>query len=277
MNTKTTIALIVILLLTTGIFSYYKGVERGITKGIAITASSTPNGAFQNNANNNAIPSASFSCVDKTHFIAEFPDDSKVNILVNGNLVRTLPRVNGDGQRFEDASYTYVFAGEEVTVTSKINKKITTCSQPMDANNAPMNFGDTAEGGAGFMTDGSAGSNGGTSAKPDLVTLVSQSIIGKWQNTQDTKFIREFSATGAVTDYYDGKKVTTGNWQVFTGAKPPATQLSFTLEKDAIYVQMTDSTDTNNVLHFKLTKVTPEDLELIYMERGGVNAFTRIK
>ena len=268
MNTKTTIALLIILLLVTGIFSYYKGVERGMIKGAAIMASSTPNGV-----NNSMMPSASFSCVDKTHFIAEFPDDTKVNIIVNGSLARSLPRVNGDGQRFEDASYVYVFAGEEATVMSKINKKTTTCSQPIDPNNAPMNFGDAAEGGAGFATNGSVGSN----TKPDLTLLVSQSLVGKWQNTQDSKFEREFTSTGIVTDYYDGKAVTTGNWQVFTGIKPVSATLPFTVEKDAIYVQMTDSSNQNNVLHFKISKVTPEDLELVYMERGGVNAFTRIK
>lgn len=270
MNTKTTIALLIILLLTTGIFSYYKGVERGMSKQAAIIASSTPNGLWngapQNGANNGMVPSASFSCVDKTHFITEFPNDSKVNIFVNGNLIRTLPRVNGDGQRFEDSSYVYVFAGEEVTVTNKTTNKITTCEQPMDANNAPMNFGDAAEGGAGFVT---------SSNKPDVSLMVAESIVGKWQSTQDVKFIREFTNTGKVSDYYDGKSVTSGEWYIFTSVKP--LKVSFPIEKEAIYVQLTDATDKSTTLNFKLTKISPETLELVYMERGTTNTFTRIK
>ncbi|MCF7865298.1 MAG: hypothetical protein K9M11_02225 [Candidatus Pacebacteria bacterium] len=269
MNTKTTIVLLGVLLIIVGAFSYYKGVKNGIVKGEANIASSTAQSTGTNTQNNTQVLGASFSCVDKTHFIAEFPDDSKVNIIVNGNIARTLPRVNGLGQRFEDAYYVYVFAGEEVSVTSKANKKTTTCSQPVDANNAPMNFGDAGEGGAGFAT------NGGSFVKPDVSLLVSESLVGKWQSIQDTKFVREFTKTGGVSDYYDGKLVTSGNWNVFTSEKP--LKVSFPLEKDAIYVQLTDSTDKESVLDFKVTKITPESLELIYMERGGVNSFTRIK
>lgn len=93
------------------------------------------------------ILSASFVCEDNSHFIAEFPSPQEVRIMVDGNLLRTLPLVAGDGQRYEDSSYVYVFAWDEANVTTKGNRKTTLCSQPVDPNKAPVNFGDAGEGG----------------------------------------------------------------------------------------------------------------------------------
>lgn len=258
MNTKTTIVILIILLVLVGWYAYDGGVKSGVKRTLN-------GGTVVNNTNTNPnnvwVPSASFACKDNTHFIAEFPNAQQLRVIVDGSVVRTLPRVNGLGQRFEDASYTYVFAGEEASVTNKTTKKNTTCEQPKDPNNAPMNFGDTGEG-------------AGTT-QPDVSLVVKENIVGVWKSTQDTKFTREFTNSGAVIDYYDNKSVTTGTWQVFTEAKPLA--VSFPLEKTAIYVQMKTSEDPNGTLNFKLMKLTPETLELVYMERGNTNTFTRTK
>jgi membrane-bound inhibitor of C-type lysozyme len=288
MSTKTTISLLAILFVVIGLLAYYKGVQKGVAKatggaaalvgGVVVpTASSTGAAGNQPPA---WIPSASFGCKDNTHFIAQFPNENTLGIIVDGKLVRAVPHVSGDGQRYEDATYVYVFAGEEATVTNKAAKKTTTCEQPMDPNNAPMNFGDAAEGGAGFATVSgatSAGANGSASStKPDTATLVAHSIIGTWKSTEDEKFVRVFGIDGMATDFYDGKAVTAGGkWQVFTGEKP--LKVSFPVEKNAIYIQMTVSGSQSDTLNFKLGKLTPEDLDLIYVDRGNTNSFTRVK
>lgn len=298
MSTKTTISLLVVLFVIIGLLAYYKGVQRGVVKatngasklvnGIIVPASATSTGTM--GAGNQPaawIPSASFGCKDNSHFIAQFPNASTLGVVVDGKIVRTVPRVSGDGQRYEDATYTYVFAGEEATVTNKAAKKTTTCEQPMDPNNAPMNFGDAGEGGAGFATvsggSGTAGANGGASStsnsgnmKPDTAALVTQNIVGTWKSGEDEKFTRVFGIDGTATDFYDGKAVTTGGkWRVFTGENP--LKVSFPVEKDAVYIQMTVSGSQSDTLNFKLAKLTPEDLDLIYMERGNTNSFTRVK
>ncbi len=213
-------------------------------------------------ANSGWMPSASFMCKDKTHFIAEFPSDSLLSVVVDGKVVANVPRISGLGQQYEDPSFTFVFAGEEATVVNKATKKTTTCTQPFDANNAPVNFGDTGEG-------------GGT--KPDLALIVSQSIVAGWQSNQDPKFIREFMANGTVSDLYDNKVVSTGKWVAFTSEKLPPVKLSFPLEKDAVYVQMTTTKAPAETLDFRVNKITPDVLELTYMEKGGTNTFRRIK
>jgi membrane-bound inhibitor of C-type lysozyme len=204
--------------------------------------------------------SANFNCVDNTHFIAEFPSANDVKIVVDGVTARILPKVPGDGQRFEDGEYVYVFAGEEATVTEKTTGTTTTCAQPFDANNAPVNFGDAAEGGG---------------VKPDTTLVVSESIVGKWQSTEDNKFVREFKADGTAVDTYDSKDPHEGTWTVFTKDKP--LDVKFPIEESATYLQLSIKDNSTDVLHFKISALTPESLELIFMDRGGSLKFTRIQ
>ena len=205
MNTKTTLTILMILLLVVGISSYYMGVQRGVSKEAAIwatSASSTQN--MQSTQNTQGTQNA------------------------------------------------------------------------LSQNNIPANPANSEIAG-GSNVNGSSSAN--ESSKPDLVTLVSQSLIGKWQNTQDSKFVREFTTAGSVTDYYNGTVVTSGTWQVFAGTKP--LKATFPIKQDAIYVRLSDATErVRNVvssLDFQITKVTLEDLELIYMEGNTTNTFTRIK
>lgn len=201
------------------------------------------------------LVSTSFSCADGTNFVAEFTKSNTLRILVAGDIARTLPRAEGAGQRYEDAEYRYVFAGEEVEVTAKSTSQTTTCTQPFDPNNAPMNLGDRAEG-AGEAQDASA--------------AVSLNIIGSWKSNDDARFVRVFRADGTTEDRYDGEVVATGAWTAALGANIQAEGLTF--ETDAVYVRITEG---NTLLNFKVVALTPEHLELIYMDRGGMLSFTR--
>ncbi len=86
---------------------------------------------------------ATFVCEDNASFIVSFPDANTGDVIVNGTLVGTVKR-EGDTQRFENEAYAYVFAGEGLTLTNKLDDTSVSCTQPVDPDNAPMNFGDAA-------------------------------------------------------------------------------------------------------------------------------------
>ncbi len=209
--------------------------------------------------NQNPTLSASFGCDDNSHFIAEFKEINKVNIIADGVTTKNLPRTDGDGQRFEDASSIYVFAGEEVSVTNKATNKMTICHQPLDPNNAPINFGDAAE---------------GAGAKQNLAMIVGENILGKWQSLDDVKFAREFKPGNIVDKIYDGKLISIDSWKIFTKATTPTNE--FPLENNTPYLQIKLTDKEPQAVYFKISKLTPEELELIYLDRGGILNFKAI-
>lgn len=160
------------------------------------------------------------------------------------------------GQRFQAGNIIFVGAGEEVTIT--LPETVLHC-EPMPSAEAPFNFGDAGEGGG---------------VKPDVALVVSESIVGKWQSLDDPLFVREFKDGNIATDWHDGVEVSSGSFTVFDKARAP--ELSFPLEENAVYIQMKMSGTQDDTLTFKLAKMTPEELELIYMERGGTLRFTNM-
>jgi len=208
-------------------------------------------------ASSEMLLSASFACADGTHFIAEFPDAASVRILVDGEVTRTLPKTEGAGQRYEDGMYAYVFAGEGVSVTDLASGVMTTCAQPLDPNNAPVNFGDAGE---------------GAGQEQDIAAAVSANIVGSWQSTEDAKFTRVFNNDGTTADLYDGEAVSEGTWRTFTSVNAPDT--SFPIAEGIVYLAI-ETTDAET-LYFSLGALTPERLELTYLDRGNLLTFTRI-
>lgn len=252
MNVK--ILILVLVLGVAGYFGYdYFSKQKESSGEKTENSSSEQEGDF--------VLSASFMCADgKTRFVAEFPTADSVVISRDGVTVRTLPRVEGAGQRFEDSEYVYVFAGEEVEVTTKASASSVVCSQPSDPNLAPVNFGDKGEGGG---------------VKQDTALIVSESIVGKWKSKEDPKFVREFKDGGMVVDWYDNEIVSEGTFTVFTKEKP--LPVSFPLAEGTVYLQLTMSGSQATKLNFKLVKLTPEALDLVYMDRGGALSFTRVE
>ncbi|MEN9338265.1 MAG: hypothetical protein RIQ41_579 [Candidatus Parcubacteria bacterium] len=109
--------------------------------------------------------------------------------------------------------------------------------------------------------------------KVDLAEVVSAQIVGVWQSNNDPKFSREFFADGSSIDYYDGTISSRDRWKAFTSEHPVATYSP--LEANTPYLQML--TDDNVALTFTVTKLTPEVLELIYLDRGGMLSFTKVR
>lgn len=102
-------------------------------------------------------------------------------------------------------------------------------------------------------------------------------IIGKWQSTQDSKFIREFANDGKVIDAYEGSEPdSSGRWAIFTKAMPvDGIPGEVVLEERAVYLSI--GFPRSESLYFKISKIDSDNLELIYLNRGGVLSFTRAK
>ena len=75
-------------------------------------------------------------------------------------------------------------------------------------------------------------------------------------------------------DIYEDVVVGSGTWTTFTVLNAPDT--AFPLEDDAMYLQIQGSGEQEETFTFKVVNITPDTLELIYMERGGVLTFTKI-
>ena len=171
----------------------------------------------------------------------------------------TLAAVGPSGQRFEGNGIVFVGAGEGVQLT--VGSETTNCNPVPNMESPPWNWGDAGEGGG---------------EKQDVALIVTESIQGKWQSIDDEKFVREFKAGDMVDDWHDGEVVSSGLWVAFEkGINAP--EVPYPLEDNAVYIQMTMTGTQADTLNFKVAKLTPEELELVYMDRGGVLRFKSIE
>lgn len=174
---------------------------------------------------------------------------------------KTLVQSTSSAQRYEaaDGSMYFVGAGEEVTLV--VGNTQMSCNPVPNTEEAPFNWGDPDEGGG---------------VRQDTSVIVAESIQGKWQSTDDAKYVREFQDGGKVVDWYDGKQVSTGTYVVYTQERPIG-GITIPLQPNKVYVQLTMSGSQREVLNFTVAKLTPEELELVYMERGGVLRFSAVQ
>lgn len=96
-------------------------------------------------------------------------------------------------------------------------------------------------------------------------------IIGFWQSNEDTAFTREFLNDGTVVDRYS-EESDDGLWMVFT-KEIPDTAFTGPLEEGAVYLAIAMGEDEK--YYFKVTRADSENLELMYLDRGGSLTFTR--
>src|SRR3989344_4080302 len=167
----------------------------------------------------------------------------------------------GDAAHYETTSgELVVFSGAGEGVQLTVGSETTNCNPVPNPDSPPWNWGDSGEGGG---------------VKQDVVLIVSESIVGKWRSIDDAKFTREFKADGTAVDLYDNKDASGATWKAFTKEAPLS--VSFPLEDSAVYIQMTMQGTQGDTLNFKLVKLTPEELELIYMDRGGTLRFRSVQ
>lgn len=164
----------------------------------------------------------------------------------------------GEGNHFENETIVFSGAGEEVRL--EVGNESTVCNPKPNPDMAPWNWGDAGEGGG---------------VKQDVTVIVSESIVGKWESVDDATFVREFQAGGKVVDWSGGKTVSSGTYVVFTKEKPVT--VAFPIAADSTYIQLTMQGTQAEHLNFKFNKLTPEELELTYMDRGGVLRFKAVQ
>ncbi len=94
-------------------------------------------------------------------------------------------------------------------------------------------------------------------------------IAGTWSSEDDRNFIREYKKDGTVIDNYataSGEVITSANWSIFTADTAPE-GVEFQLNNKDIYITQTEK--DGSVTYFRVDTVTPSELGLINMTKGG--------
>lgn len=97
-------------------------------------------------------------------------------------------------------------------------------------------------------------------------------VIGMWQSTDDPAFTREIRNDGVVIDRYQGQDDSEGLWLVFTKDVPDAS-FTGTIEAGAAYLSLAMSEDER--YYFQVARADGQQLDLIYLDRGGTLSFVR--
>ena len=126
-------------------------------------------------------------------------------------------------------------------------------------------------------TDVTATDSTATQAAPvlDAAMKASHDMQGTWQSTDDVKSQRVFNADHTASDVYDGKTLWSGQWTTFTKATAP--EVSFPLEDGVVYLQLTENGKPESTLSFMVSNLADNDLQLIYLGRGGALTYKRVK
>ena len=120
------------------------------------------------------------------------------------------------------------------------------------------------------------GARGAPAANPPDLNAVRAALAGTWQSTDDPRFTRELDADGRAVDRYEGdaSATTQGHWTLFLGNKPPAGTTGRAFQPDVIYLRLDQNGD---VLLFALAGLSRSDMKMVYLERGNLLSFVRLK
>jgi hypothetical protein len=114
-------------------------------------------------------------------------------------------------------------------------------------------------------------------SQPSASLVASENLMGKWQDTTDPKNVIEFGASNDVTWVYDGEKVGSGLYVVFTAANAPKI-VSFPIDPNAVYLQTTETGAQSDTQNFRISmSADANSLTLTYMDRGGATMYTRVQ
>ena len=111
---------------------------------------------------------------------------------------------------------------------------------------------------------------------PPNIAVVRTALAGTWQSTDDTRFTRELDADGQAADRYEGdtSATTPGRWIVFLGSAAPPGVAGRKLEPNGVYLKLDQNGDQ---LLFALVAMSSSELKMIYLERGNLLSFVRLK
>lgn len=111
---------------------------------------------------------------------------------------------------------------------------------------------------------------------PADIPAIRAALAGTWQSLDDTRFSRELDADGRSADRYEGEPGDgiVGTWSVFLGASPPPGMSAQKLKPDVVYLRLQQNGDS---LLFALAALSRSDMKMVYLERGNILSFTRLK
>ncbi len=103
---------------------------------------------------------------------------------------------------------------------------------------------------------------------PDLENM-KRALTGSWQSVADKKLVRSYTELNEVVDSYANKRISAGEFTLFSSASIKEGEVSFVPEKGRIYISVIDSakkqedaTSTASVSYFRIDAITPADLRL---------------
>jgi len=109
---------------------------------------------------------------------------------------------------------------------------------------------------------------------PEIEKFNESVLYGKWQNVDDSSFVRIFEGDNTFKDTYGDQIFTSsGIWFVYRAAELPS-NFPYPIENDKDYLIMND---TNLSLHFIISEITKDSLTLIYLDSGGTLRFNRLE
>jgi hypothetical protein len=113
-------------------------------------------------------------------------------------------------------------------------------------------------------------------AGPPALADVAAALAGTWQSTSDPKLTREFDSDGKTVETYEGDNSGTvmGRWTLFLGAAPPAALAGRKFDAKNVYLKLDQNGD---VLLFVLVGLSRSDMKMMYLERGNLMSFERLK
>lgn len=100
------------------------------------------------------------------------------------------------------------------------------------------------------------------------ITAAWDMMIGTWSSEDDRNFVREYKNDGTLTDSYasaTGEAKTDADWSLFTSDN--ADEVQFQLNNKDVYVKQVEKSGA--VTYFRVESVTPTELGLINMTKGG--------
>tara|TARA_B100001750_G_C15459297_1_gene573301 strand:- start:175 stop:645 length:471 start_codon:yes stop_codon:yes gene_type:complete len=105
-------------------------------------------------------------------------------------------------------------------------------------------------------------------------TEIETALTGRWQSTTDVNSYKIFSADGSVIERYEGETTveSEGSWEVFSTNDPVST-IEAPLDPAMTYLRISEGGEQ---YHYLITTINETDLELVYLDRGGVLTYQKV-
>ena len=130
------------------------------------------------------------------------------------------------------------------------------------------------------MTSNSTASSSVSNTDTAAAPANASTMVGTWKSNEDPKFTRTFAAGGAVTDAYagDSSATETGSYAVVDPLKEPLGAFGTVSAGSLTGMTILKLTfPKSGVMYFGVQSETESSLSLIYIGRGNLLTFTKVR